>query len=156
MSAVRRMLVPIDFSEPSRAAFEYAAELARRFEAEVHVLHVWEAPTFVAPGSAVGGSSATSISDIVRKGAERALDEFVTAAINRGRIVHSSRAEAGHPAHAIVDAAAAGRYDLIVLGTHGRTGLSRALIGSVAERVVRHAPCPVLTVRSPHPEPAKS
>jgi nucleotide-binding universal stress UspA family protein len=96
----------------------------------------------------VGGTtSEISMYEFIRKDAEQALDEFMGEARKRGIDVRSARAERGHPAHAIVEAANQGTYDLIVLGTHGRTGLARVLIGSVAERVVRLAGCPVLTVR---------
>jgi nucleotide-binding universal stress UspA family protein len=149
MNAIRRILVPIDFSEASRAAFDYAIELARSVGASVDVLHVWEVPTFLAPGSAVVvGASGTSLVEMVRTAAEDGLEKFVTDAAARGAKVNEWRAEPGSPAFAITEAARTAEYDLIVIGTHGRTGLSRALIGSVAERVVRHAPCPVLTVRS--------
>lgn len=149
MNAIRRILVPIDFSEASRAAFDYAVELARSVGASIDVLHVWEVPTFLAPGSAVVvGASGTPLVEMVRAAAEDGLEKFVAEAAARGARVDESRAEPGNPASSIAEAARTGGYDLVVMGTHGRTGFSRALIGSVAERVVRHAPCPVLTVRS--------
>src|SRR5262249_22117065 len=94
------------------------------------------------------GPSEVSLLEVVREGAENALDAFVAEARKRGVAVRSARAELGPAQHTIVNFAQTGGYDLILLGTHGRTGLARALIGSVAERVVRHATCPVLTVRS--------
>jgi nucleotide-binding universal stress UspA family protein len=151
MNTIRRILVPVDFSECSLAAFDYAAEIGRRFEAEVDVLHVWEAPRFV-PADVVVAAHANSLMELARTTAERDLASFVADATRRGKPVHDSRSESGYPFEVIVNAAKSGNYDLIVLGTHGRTGLARALIGSVAERVVRHAPCPVLTVRLPHPK----
>ena len=150
MATIRRILVPIDFSEPSRLAFEYAFALARPLGAEVDVLHVWEGPTFIAPGTGFAvQSQADSFVELARKAAEDALADFVAKAEQRGLKVSHARAEMGHPSHTITSAAAHGGYDLVVLGTHGRTGISRALIGSVAERVVRHSPCAVLTVQSP-------
>ena len=146
MSEIRRILVPIDFSEPSRAAFDYAVELAKSCGATVDVLHVWEAPNFLPPDSA-GSVPSLSYAEHVRKAADDALETFVADARGRGIELNASEIQLGRPAHAIAEAALAGGYDLIVLGTHGRTGFSRALIGSVAENVVRHAPCPVLTVR---------
>ncbi len=149
MTPIRQILVPIDFSEPSRVAFEYAVELARPFGASVDVIHVWEAPSFVPFGSGLdAGVSSVPLLEMVRKNAEAAVEQFVSDATKRGSAVRASRAELGSPALTIADAAKTGHYDLIVMGTHGRTGLSRTLIGSVAERVVRHAPCPVLTVRT--------
>lgn len=149
MKAIRQILVPSDFSEPSRAALDYAAELARPFEAKIDVLHVWEAPTFIPPaGLLEAGVADLSLIDVFRKAAETALDQFVLAAQKRGVAVRASFAELGPPADTITEFARKRDYDLIVIGTHGRTGLSRALIGSVAERVVRHASCPVLAVRA--------
>jgi nucleotide-binding universal stress UspA family protein len=147
MSEIRRILVPIDFSEPSRAAFDYAVELAKSCGAAVDVLHVWEAPDFLPPGSAMSATPGLTYAELVRKAADEALENFVAEARNRGIKVNASEIQMGRPAHAITEAALAGGYDLVVLGTHGRTGFSRALIGSVAENVVRHAHCPVLTVR---------
>jgi universal stress protein A len=148
MTPVRRILVPSDFSEPSHAALDYAAELARRFDASIDVLHVWEVPLFMPPASPPDvGVDSTSLIEILRKNAEDALARFVAAANERGIAVHDSFAELGPPAHTITEFARTHEYDLIVIGTHGRTGLSHALIGSIAERVVRHASCPVLAVR---------
>jgi nucleotide-binding universal stress UspA family protein len=149
MKAIRHILVPSDFSEPSRAALEYAAELARAFAASLDVLHVWEAPVFIPPASLLdAGVADLTLVEVFRKNAEEGLAKFVEAAKKREIVGRASFAELGCPAQVITDFARNRGYDLIVLGTHGRTGLSHALIGSVAERVVRHASCPVLAVRS--------
>lgn len=150
MATIRRILVPTDFSEHSRAALDYAAALARSLEASIDVLHVWEAPAFVPPGGfyETGGRD-TSLVDIIRKNAESSLAEFVADAKKRGVEVQASFAELGSPSQTITQFAETRGYDLIVIGSHGRTGLAHALIGSVAERVVRHACCPVLAVRKP-------
>lgn len=150
MKAIRQILVPSDFSESSRAALEYASELARPLDATIDVLHVWEAPLFMPPASLLEtGVADTSLIEIVRKNAEDSLAQFVSDAKKRGVLVRAAFAEVGPPAHTIAEFARSREYDLIVMGTHGRTGLSHALIGSVAERVVRHAACPVLAVRGP-------
>jgi len=150
MNPVRQILVPTDFSEPSQVTLDYAAALARSFDASVDVLHVWEVPAFVPPTAffEVGGAD-TPLVEIVRKSAESKLGEFIADAKKRGVQVRASFAELGAPSHVIAEFARTRGYDLIVIGTHGRTGLSHALIGSVAERVVRHASCPVLAVRQP-------
>jgi len=150
MNPIRQILVPVDFSEPSRAALDYAATLARAFGATLDVLHVWETPSFAPRGSDVVsvGAGELSLDDLIRRNAGEALDAFVEEARKRGIGVRAARAERGLAAHAIVDAAKIGNYDLIVIGTHGRTGLPRVLLGSVAENVVRHAHCPVLSVRT--------
>jgi len=134
---------------PSRVALDHASELAEKLGATLDMLHVWQAPTFVPLGSGpVGGVGEAGMTEMVRKNAQEALDGFVDEARKRGVSVRSARCLGGPPAWSIVDAAKEGNYDLIVIGTHGRTGVPRMLLGSVAENVVRHAHCPVLTVRS--------
>jgi nucleotide-binding universal stress UspA family protein len=154
VTSISRILVPADFSEPSRAALDHAATLARAFGAAIDVLHVWEAPSFAprASGLVSLGAGELSLNELIRRNADEELDAFVEAARKRGVPVHASRTEPGVPWHTIVDAAKVGNYDLIVIGTHGRTGLPRVLLGSVAENVVRHAHCPVLSVRSGSPK----
>ena len=128
--AVRQILFATDFSESSDAAARVARDYARHFGARLHLLHVdWP-------------------------GADKAVPPpLITLADELGGDVSVLTAvESGSPAVQIVRYAARHGIDLIVLGTHGRTGVSRALLGSVAERVVRTAPCPVLTVsREPLP-----
>jgi universal stress protein A len=149
MKPIRKILVPVDFSEPSHAALNYAAELAQSFAASVDVLHVWEAPSFLpARGLMLEGVADQSLIELAKSASEHALEQFVSEASKRGVRVHQARSELGMPLQTIVDVADEGGYDLIVIGTHGRTGISHALMGSVAERVVRHARCPVLSVRS--------
>ena len=148
MKAIRQILVPSDFSEPSRAALDYAAEFAKPLAASIDVLHVWEMPTFIPPASLPeAGVADMSLIEMYRSNAEDALAQFVQEAKTRGIVVRAAFSEHGPPASTITDFARRREYDLIVIGTHGRTGLSRALIGSVAERVVRYASCPVLAVR---------
>lgn len=150
MVPIRNILVPVDFSESSRAALEFAAEIARPFGASIDVLHVWQAPTFIPTASLPEAPSIDAgIVELVRKNAEEASQRFAADAKQRGIPLRDARCEPGVPARAIVDIAKTGGYDLIVIGTHGRTGLSHAMMGSVAERVVRHAECPVLSVRTP-------
>jgi universal stress protein A len=146
----KRVLVAIDFSDDSKLALEKAAYLATRLGAELDVLHVWEAPVFVPPESimieaALGGQT---LVDLVEKRSSRELDAFVADARARGISIVRVLSERGQPSLVIVQVAQRGGYDLLVLGTHGRTGLPYAILGSVAERVVRHAHCPVLTVRA--------
>lgn len=150
MQAVRKILVPVDFSDSSRVALEHAAGWAGPFGAVIDVLHVWQAPAFIPTASLPEATPAdATLVELVKRTAEQTLDRFVTEVKARGLAVREALSEPGSPAHTIVDIAKKGGYDLIVLGTHGHTGFAHALIGSVAERVVRHASCPVLTVRSP-------
>lgn len=149
MSKFKKILVAIDFSESSKMALDRASSLATQLEAELDVLNVWEAPAFVPPESvmieaALGGQT---LVDLVEKRSGHDLDAFVAGVRERGVAVGRALSERGAPSQVIVQMADRERYDLLVLGTHGRTGVSRAIMGSVAERVVRHAHCPVLTVR---------
>jgi len=145
---ITRILVPIDFSPSSRAALEYATFLAGETGAALEVLHVWEPPGYVGPDTlallpvAAGqpGWEQTRL-DVTRE-----VDQFLAKAGVRPKQV-SVRVEAGEPSDKILSVASDGGADLLVMGTHGRTGLARLLIGSVAEAVVRRATCPVLTVR---------
>jgi nucleotide-binding universal stress UspA family protein len=148
MHQLRKILVPIDFSSCSRVALGKAAELAKSFGAAVDLVHVWEAPAFVAPEAMVGvaGSSQT-LSQLAREHAENSMREFVESARGEGVDIGTSFVEQGDAAKTIVDLAEREGYDLIALGTHGRTGLAHLLLGSVAEKVVRRSSRPVLTVR---------
>ncbi len=125
-----------------------AAELAKAFDANIDVLHVWEAPAFVAPEAMVGVSGGTqTLAELARDHADTAMKEFVAAAEQDGIKVGTTIVKQGDPARVIVDTADSGNYDLVALGTHGRTGLSHLLLGSVAEKVVRRSRRPVLSVR---------
>lgn len=140
MSNLRRILVPIDGSPPSVAALEHAIALAEDTGATVESLHV------DAPNEFEFGSSSPSTPDArqrtlheldaAREGARRRLGDHFTW-----------RTEEGDPLRRIIEIASEGAYDLIVMGTHGRVGRLYVILGSVAEGVVRNAPCPVLTVR---------
>ena len=124
------ILVPTDFSEPSEAALDYALELAVRFDARLHLLHVIDAAAV----------PAGLFDDVKAKLARRASRGERRAAVTTEVITGTS-------ARTIVCYARARSMDLIVMGTHGRSGVAHILMGSVAEKVVRDAPCPVLTVR---------
>ncbi len=148
MQEVKRILVPVDFSGCSRLALSRATELAKAFGATIDILHVWEAPAFVAPEAMVGVSGGTqTLADLAREHAATAMEEFVSAAQDEGVPVGETIIKQGDPAKVIVETADSGNYDLVALGTHGRTGLSHLLLGSVAEKVVRRSRRPVLSVR---------
>jgi universal stress protein A len=142
-----RILVPTDFSEPSDAALAYARVLAGKFGASLHVLHVFESPfvaAAVSPEVLIDDSPAVQAR--LLEEAKSRLQHRVTAT---DRTDHAATTEivGGHSARTIVDYATDRKKDLIVMGTHGRSGVAHLLMGSVAEKVVRTAPCPVLTVR---------
>ena len=142
-----RILVPTDFSPPSEAALEYARILAAKFGSTLRILHVVDDPAasseFVADGFA---PSTEEIRTRLVEQARRRLDHLLNL-VDRSRYNAHADAVIGVPAEAIIDFASATGTSLIVMGTHGRTGLAHLLMGSVAEQVVRTAPCPVLTVR---------
>jgi universal stress protein A len=154
--AITRILVPVDFSAHSDLALRYAITLADRFHATVEVLHVVEDPFVSGAWSpeAVAPNIPELLTDLVAA-ARGKLDDLKAAAVNRGvrlKTTVLTTVLTGRPADSIADYAQTEKFDLIVMGTHGRTGLSHAVLGSVAERVVRNAPCPVLTVRDTTPQ----
>jgi nucleotide-binding universal stress UspA family protein len=147
-----RILVPTDFSEPSDAALEYARGLATRFGASLHLVHVVADPVVTAIyGLEAYVPESPNLSTELRVEAELRLSERLTEA-DRTRLRATSAVLHGPIAPTIVSNAGELAIDLIVMGTHGRIGVAHAIMGSVAERVVRTATCPVLTVHS-RPEP---
>ncbi len=134
---LKRILVPIDFSTHSLNALSHACGLAQQFGAELFLLHVIEPIQFI---------TVSDVYDEQRRRSDAELTRLGDALARQGVKVHI-RVEPGVPSHVIVQAAKNGGVDMISIGTHGRTGLAHMLIGSVAERVVRSATCPVLTVR---------
>jgi universal stress protein A len=145
---MRKILIPVDFSSCSRAAMAWGLDLARTVGASVDVLYAWQPPEYLWPEPIVTfpGQPGHSLEEFARS---RAGAQLAALRAEWPGESFGERVEVGAPAEVIRRVAADGHYDLIVLGTHGRTGLAHALIGSVAERVVRHAPCAVLTIRSP-------
>jgi nucleotide-binding universal stress UspA family protein len=146
-----KILVATDFSDDSNHALAFAEELARRFSAEMLLMHVDQplAPVMVSelsPGLDIGAMS--RIAEEQRLLALRELD-MLTARLRDSGLKARGLLKVGAPFLEIVHAAYVEGADLIVLGTHGRTGLAHVLLGSVAERVVRKAHCPVLTIRHP-------
>ena len=141
------ILVPTDFSEPSDAALDYARTLAASFGSAVHLLHVVEAPFVTGPlGTPVFVAEGLTVHGQLFEEAKGRLEKLVTAA-DRSRGNVTTDVIVGTSARTILDYALDHGMDLIVMGTHGRGGMAHLLMGSVAEKVVRSAPCPVLTVR---------
>ncbi len=145
--AWNKVLCPIDFSEPARAAMKVAVEICAHFGAELTLFHAYELPGYTLPEGSVVASPKMleELSDL----AATHLAEWRKLAEQMGSARVKTEKGIGEPALEIVEFARQGGYDLIVVGTHGRTGLRHAILGSVAERVVRRAACPVLTV---HPQ----
>lgn len=142
-----KILVPVDFSKCSGEALDYALSLAKALGASVEVLHAYEIPAFVPPESVVVlGEVEASLAQHAEREAKQQLAAFL-AEHAAGELPW--RVQLGPPALAVLERLEAGDVDLVVMGTHGRTGLSRWVMGSTAEKVLRGTPCPVLTVRTP-------
>lgn len=143
--SITRLLVPTDFSAGSERAWAVARRLAARLGAELVLVHVLvEAPLYSEGPFTM--KRARDVFDAARAWAVKTLGEW-TATAGAAGIAARWVLRTGVPHEEIVGAAARERADLIVIGTHGRGGLDRALLGSVADRVIRLAPCPVVTVR---------
>jgi nucleotide-binding universal stress UspA family protein len=154
MGNIRRILVPVDFSPPSRAAVRYAGQLAQELGATIDLLHIWRPPTFIPAGLMVvvpGAADHQSLESL----AETEIAESMHALVAELKAERGIEArlrvgfQPGSPADPIVELAERGEFDLIVMGTHGRTGVARLFLGSVAERVARLSHCPVLIVPAP-------
>lgn len=145
MTAPKNILVPTDFSEPSGAALDYAVNLASKLEAKVTVVHAYELPIVGFPDGTMT-ISAEMAARIVNA-AQKSLDDLAAKYASRS-VAFTTILEQADPRDAVSTVAERIGADLIVMGTHGRRGIARALIGSVAERVVRTSPIPVLTVHA--------
>jgi universal stress protein A len=141
------ILVPTDFSPPSEAALATAKALAAQFGAAIHLIHVLEDPyATVAFASDIYGYVPPGLKESWRKAAQTQLDALLDQP-EKAQFRVTASVMFGSPARAIVDYARDNAMNLIVMGTHGRGGFAHLLLGSVTERVVRTAECPVLTVR---------
>jgi nucleotide-binding universal stress UspA family protein len=154
--SLNRILVPVDFSAHSDKAVRYAMTLATKFGARLSLLHVIEDPfvTGAWRAEAFVPNIPELLNELVRA-AEGQIAESKKRLAAQGCVVETA-VVTGQPSHAIVAHATEGGFDLIVMGTHGRTGLSHAFMGSIAERVVQKAPCAVLTVRETDPAVLKA
>ena len=144
MHAPSKILVPVDFSQSSREALEYAAELGARLGAEVDVLHVWRPPNVV-------GSKEGIVAEFTQSDAGHLMMEWLVEFDLRGDVATHGRLAAtvrSDVSETIVEVAETGAYDLVVMATHGRHGLSLLFRGSVAAKVASRAPCPVVTLRA--------
>lgn len=148
MSPVRRILAPTDYSDNSLAAVRYAAGLAEAFGAELVLLHVVPDLTLVLPDAVMPTPVAGPDLQELAANARAALAKIV-AEQGLAKLDTKTEVRIGQAAAEIDAAAKELKADLICLSTHGRTGLAHLFLGSVAERVVRHAPCPVLVVPPP-------
>ena len=150
---ITRILVPVDFSDPSLQALDYAIEFGQPFKPEFVVLYVLEPVYYPGPGDMYGPSPGYDMGLVYRE-LERAGREQlsrIAAKLQKKRLTVRTLLRVGTASHVIVETAKKLKADLIIMSTHGRTGLSHVVMGSVAEKVVRSAACPVLTVRGRKP-----
>lgn len=153
MGSIKRILVPMDFSHSARQALELTTQLADKFGAKIILLHVFEFPA--AAGQTLSHLLRKELEErrrelyrLIKGQAEDALEALVHEVSRKGSSVEPLLIERGVPFAEIIRTAKEIAADLIVMGTHGRAAIPHLLIGSVAEKVVRKAPCPVLTLRS--------
>ena len=149
MPTPSRILVPVDLMEGSRAIIDYAVQLARPFNASIEILHAWEPPQYVAPDLLVAAPGWNPQS--LEKTALDAGPQGVGGAHRRlqGPRPHHPPAGGGRARRRRVRVAEVGGFNLIIMGTHGRRGLPSLLLGSVAQKVIARAHCPVLTLHVP-------
>jgi len=140
---LKRILVPIDFSDCSRKALQYALPLAKEHKAELTLLYV--VPPAYGPGE-VSGVDYAQLEAGMKIGGQKELTKVAADEV-RGEVSTDTVVRVGSPTGVIIETAKSLPADLIVIATHGRTGLKHVLLGSVAEHVVQRAPCPVLVVR---------
>jgi nucleotide-binding universal stress UspA family protein len=145
MLSLKTILVPVDFNDPSDTAIAAAIDLARMTDARLVLVHAWEAPWAYADTPMIPLNDVTlEIGKAARAAAELKLREVQTKWSRTSTVVRQGAAW-----QVVIDVITEEKCDLVVMGTHGRTGLAHALLGSVAEKVVRLSPVPVLTVRGP-------
>jgi universal stress protein A len=151
---LRKILVPIDFSDCSKKALRYAVPFARQFGAALTLLNVVQ---ITYPTGELGPVAPPVAENEAREASQTALETLVKREVGEG-LPAAATVRFGQPAEEIVLAASELEVDLIIISTHGHTGLKHILLGSTAEHVVRRAPCPVLTVREHEHEflPAES
>lgn len=143
MPQIKNILLPTDFSEATVAATQHAVAIAKRFNATLHLLHVIEDPLALAP---IFESIPLPPRQSFETYAQDRLENWISDP-DRDDLKLELHWLHGHPVTRIVEFAADHRMDLIVIGTHGRGVISHALLGSVAEKLLRQAPCPVMTIR---------
>lgn len=149
----KNILVPVDFSDTAEQAVRLAVALAEHTDARLTLLHVGIVPHFYATELGFSGPAGplfTQMSEEIAREQHAQLERMVRDLIPPGRVCETLVRE-GFPPEEILDQVRAGGHDLVVMGTHGRTGLKRALLGSVTERVVRECKAPVMVTHGPTP-----
>ncbi len=148
MYDINKILVPIDFSDYSKNALRYSENFAKKFNAKMYLVYVSE--PMIYPADFSMGQIAVPTTEVeINKRAEEELRSLAESELTMGLEVETI-IRTGKPFMEIIDTAAEYNIDLIIIATHGHTGVEHLLFGSTAEKVVRKAPCPVLTIREPH------
>ena len=142
---IRKILAPIDFSDHARKAFGYARTFAERWDAELHLLNVVE-PAVFPTEAGLTPVGVMKLGDEMETSAKATIEQLASSPDLSGLKVHTDIAY-GRASSAIIEYAGTHNIDMIIIATHGRTGLEHLIFGSTTERVVREAPCPVLTIR---------
>lgn len=146
MHSVKKILCPVDFESHSALVAEYAASFANTFGAEIEVLYISSIFTDMGGHQEVEIKDLQAVEQALLKGAQKAMDKFIDA--NFSGITVTNKIISGNPAQEIIKRIKEVSPDLVIMGTQGRTGIGLVLFGSVAEKVVRMSPAPVLTVRT--------
>lgn len=148
MIKIDKILVPTDFSQNSMQALQQAVEFAKRFQAEIVLVHVIEPPVYPAMTFGAAAASLPVIHEEMRENASTHLEK-IRAELEGSGLKARAELRDGSPFSEVIGLAKEEDVDLIVIATHGHTGIKHLLLGSTAEKVVRKAPCPVLTIRNP-------
>ena len=141
---IKHILVPTDFAAASASALELGVQMARAFDAKLTLLHVWELPIYPYMDFMLNSTVIAQVEDAATKGLARALED-----LQRTMPAAQSKLKTGLPWQGVLEATDELEVDLVIMGTHGRRGLSRVTLGSIAEKVVRLSKVPVLTVHAP-------
>ena len=155
MKEIKKILLPIDFSDASTTLLQYGVYLAEKYDARIYIVFVAEDPITYA-GLSYPNYSELPLTDIpfnqlekdLTSYARERMEKFLEKNMTSKRVAYQSTILFGHVAEEIIDYANKETIDLIILGTHGFKGLNRMLLGSVAEKVVKLAPCPVMTINA--------
>ena len=148
MISIKLVLIPTDFSEYSKAALPYAVDISRKYGAKLVILHIFD-EELLSPIFFETGKTAKEYFERLQNRFEAAVEDFLSG-VNTDGIELEAELGNGTPFVEIIRFAKENGADIIVMGTHGRTGIAHTLLGSVTEKVVRKSPCPVMVIR--HPE----